>query len=92
MENTFDINSFDKDTQSGKATYGQCKGLSYKFAKQKDGSMNWKLQKQIYGCLYGLSKREKHFLTFKKADELFSKKSLPKVYLDAIALYLKENS
>lgn len=92
MENTFDINSFDKATQSGKATYNQCKGLSYKFAKKKDGTMDWKLQKQIYGCLYGLSKREEHFLTFKKANELFSKKSLPKAYTDAIALYLKENS
>ena len=91
MENTFDINSFDKATRGGRATYNQCKGLSYKFAKSGD-KMNWKLQKQILGCLYGLSKREKHFLSFKKANELFSKKSLPKVYLDAIALYLKENS
>jgi hypothetical protein len=91
MENTFDINNFSSDTQSGRATYNQCKGLSYKFAKTGD-KINWKLQKQILGCLYGLSKRETHFLTFKKANELFSKKSLPKVYLDAIALYLKENS
>lgn len=92
MDTTFDINNFDKATQSGRATYKQCKGLSYKFAKKKDGTMDWKLQKQIYGCLYGLSKREEHFLTFNKAHSLFSKKVLPKVYLDAIALYLKENS
>lgn len=91
MENTFDINSFDKATQSKPATYNQCRGLSYKFSKTGD-KINWKLQKQILGCLYGLSKREEHFLSFKKANELFSKKSLPKVYLDAIALYLKENS
>ena len=84
MENTFDINSFDKATREGRATYKQCQGLSYKFAKS-GAKINWKVQKQILGCLYGLSKREEDY-------QLFSKKSLPKVYKDLIALYLKENS
>jgi len=91
MENTFDINSFDKATRGGRATYNQCKGLSYKSAKSGD-KMNWKLQKQILGCLYGLSKREEGYLSFDKANQLFSKKALPKVFKDQIALYLKENS
>ena len=89
MENTFDINSFDKATRGGKATYNQCKGLSYKFAKSGD-KINWKLQKQIQGCLYSLAKDER--LSFKKAHQILQGKSLPKVYLDKIALYLKENS
>ena len=91
MENTFDINSFDKATREGRATYKQCQGLSYKFAKS-GAKINWKVQKQILCCLYGLSKREEDYLSFGKADQLFSKKSLPKVYKDLIALYLKENS
>jgi hypothetical protein len=91
MENTFDINSFDKDRTSAPATFRQCQAISYKFAK-KGTKMNWKLQKQILGCLYSLAKDEKMTLTFKKAHSLLQGKSLPKVYLDKIALYLKENS
>ena len=56
MENTFDINSFDKEQ----------------------------------GCLFGLAKEGK--FNFKQANELFSKKALPKKYKDSISLYLKENS
>ena len=52
--------------------------------------MNWKLQKQIQGCLYGLAKDQR--LTFKKAHMLLQGKTLPKVYFDKINLYLKENS
>ena len=91
MENTFDINSFDKDRTSAPASFKQCQAIGYKFAKKGD-KMNWKLQKQIQGCLYSLSKDKKMTLTFKKAHTLLQGKSLPKVYLDKIALYLKENS
>ena len=52
--------------------------------------LNWKLQKQIQGCLYGLAKDQR--LTFKKAHMLLKGKTLPKVYFDKINLYLKENS
>ena len=89
MENTFDINSFDKDRTSAPASFRQCQAIGYKFAK-KGTKMNWKLQKQIQGCLYSLAKDER--LTFKKAHQILQGKSLPKVYLDKIALYLKENS
>jgi len=89
MENTFDINSFDKDRTSAPASFKQCQAVGYKFAKTGD-KMNWKLQKQIQGCLYGLAKDNR--LSFKKAHTLLQGKSLPKVYLDKIALYLKENS
>ena len=89
MENTFDINSFDKDRTSAPASFKQCQAIGYKFAKKGD-KMNWKLQKQIQGCLYSLAKDER--LTFKKAHTILQGKSLPKVYLDKIALYLKENS
>ena len=89
MENTFDINSFDKDRTTAPASFNQCRAIGYKFAKTGD-KMNWKLQKQIQGCLYGLAKDNR--LSFKKAHTLLQGKSLPKVYLDKIALYLKENS
>ncbi len=89
MENTFDINSFDKDRTTSPASFKQCQAVGYKFAKTGD-KMNWKLQKQIQGCLYGLAKDNR--LSFKKAHTLLQGKSLPKVYLDKIALYLKENS
>lgn len=87
MENTFDINAFDKDRTSSLASFKQCQAIGYKFAK-KGSSMNWKLQKQITGCLYSLAKDER--LTFKKAHQILQGKTLPKVYLDKIALYLKE--
>jgi len=89
MENTFDINSFDKDRTTSPASFKQCQAVGYKFAKVGD-KMNWKLQKQIQGCLYGLAKDNR--LSFKKAHTILQGKSLPKVYLDKIALYLKENS
>jgi hypothetical protein len=89
MENTFDINSFDKDRTTSPASFKQCQAVAYKFAKKGD-KMNWKLQKQIQGCLYGLAKDNR--LNFKKAHTLLQGKSLPKVYLDKIDLYLKENS
>jgi len=89
MENTFDINSFDKERTTSPASFKQCQAVGYKFAKTGD-KMNWKLQKQIQGCLYGLAKDNR--LSFKKAHTLLQGKSLPKVYLDKIALYLKENS
>lgn len=89
MENTFDINSFDKDRTTSPASFKQCQAVGYKFAKTGD-KMNWKLQKQIQGCLYGLAKDNR--LSFKKAHTILQGKSLPKVYLDKIALYLKENS
>ena len=92
MENTFDINNFSEEEQGAPATYPQCKGLGYHFAgKQPNGKPDYKRANQIKACLYGLAKREKHYLTFKKADSLFKKKTLPKVYSDSIALYLKEN-
>jgi len=82
MENTFDINSFDKDRTTSPASFKQCQAVGYKFAKTGD-KMNWKLQKQIQGCLYGLAKDNR--LSFKKAHTLLQGKSLPKVYLDKIA-------
>ncbi len=87
MENTFDINAFDKDITSSQASFKQCRAIGYKFAK-KGAKMDWKLQKQIQGFLYSLAKDER--LTFKKAQTILQGKSLPKVYLDKIALYLKE--
>jgi hypothetical protein len=87
MENTFDINNFDKDRTSSPASFKQCQAIGYKFAK-KGSKMNWKLQKQIQGCLYSLAKENR--LNFKKAHTLLQGKTLPKVYFDKIDLYLKE--
>jgi hypothetical protein len=89
MENTFDINSFDKERTEAPASFPQCRALGYKFAK-KGEVMNWKLQKQIQGCMYALAKDQR--LTFKKAHQLLQGKTLPKVYFDKIKLHLKENS
>ncbi len=87
MENTFDINAFDKDRTSSPASFRQCQAIGYKFAK-KGSQMNWKLQKQITGCLFSLAKDKR--LSFKKAHTLLQGKSLPKVYFDKIELHLKE--
>ena len=89
MENTFDITSFDKEALTNPASFRQCQAIGYKFAKTGD-KMNWKKQKQITGCLYALAKDKK--LSFKKAHSLLQGKTLPKVYFDKIALYLKQNS
>lgn len=89
MENTFDINSFSKERQAEPAAYPQCKALGYHFAKRKDGSMDWKLSKQVTGLLYGLSKDGK--LNFKTASALFNKKTLPKAFKDAIDQYISRN-
>ena len=86
MENTFNINDFDKDRHAQPASFPQCRAIGLKFAK-KGSVMNWRLQKQITGCMYGLAKENR--LTFKKADSLLKGKTLPKVYFDKIKLYLE---
>ena len=84
--NTFNIDDY-KDRWDEPATYGQCGGLASKFAKTAKG-INWRYQSQIKACLYSHSKNGK--LTFKQANDMFAKKSLPKVYKDAIDSYLAE--
>ena len=83
---TFDINDY-QDRWDDPATYSQCGGLASKFAKTAKG-INWRYQSQIKACLYSHSKAGK--LTFKQANDMFAKKSLPKVYKDAINSYLAE--
>ena len=83
---TFDINDY-KDRWDDPATYSQCGGLASKFAKTAKG-INWRYKSQIEACLYSHSKTGK--LTFKQANDMFAKKSLPKVYKDAIDSYLAE--
>lgn len=84
--NTFNIDDY-KDRWDEPATYSQCGGLASKFAKTAKG-INWRYQSQIKACLYSHSKNGK--LTFKQANDMFAKKSLPKVYKDAIDSYLAE--
>ena len=84
--NTFNINDY-KDRWDEPATYGQCGGLASKFAKTAKG-INWQYQSQIKACLYSQAKAGK--LTFKQANDMFAKKSLPKGYKDAINSYLAE--
>ena len=81
MENTFNINDFDKDRHAQPASFPQCRAIGLKFAK-KGSVMNWRLQKQITGCMYGLAKENR--LTLKG-------KTLPKVYFDKIKLYLEQH-
>ena len=91
MENTFDINSFSEDRLAEAASWKQCRGLSLKFAKDsKTQKMDWRKQKQILGCLFGLSKEKK--LSFKQANLLFSKNVLPKAFFNQIDAYVKKNS
>jgi hypothetical protein len=89
MDTTFDINKIDDDRLSQPATFNQVKALSYKFAKKDNGTMDWRLQKQLLGCLYGLIKDNK--LSFNQAHGLFQKKTLPKVFKDMISAYIKSN-
>ena len=84
---TFDINEH-KDKWDKPASYEQLGGLASKFAKTAKGKIDWQYQTQIKACLYSEVKKGK--LTFKQASDLFAKKSLPKVYKDAIAAYLAE--
>ena len=84
---TFDINEY-KDRWDDPASYNQIRGLASKFAKTAKGTIDWQYQSRIKSCLYSEVKKGK--LTFKQARDLFAKKSLPKVYKDAIAAYLAE--
>ena len=45
---------------------------------------------RVTACLYSAAK-EGNF-SFKQADALFKKKTLPKKYVDSIAAYLEANS
>ena len=83
--NTFDINDH-KDRWDEPASWEQLGGLASKFAKTAKGQVNWQYQSQIKACLYSQAKAGK--LTFKQANDMFAKKSLPKVYKDAIADYI----
>ena len=65
MDTTFDINQVDKERLAEPASYGQIRAISYKFSKSKAGKINFRLQKQIQGCLYGFSKRNE--LSFQEA-------------------------
>ena len=90
MDTTFDINQVDKERLAEPASYGQIRAISYKFSKSKAGKINFRLQKQIQGCLYGFSKRNE--LSFQEAHKLISTtKTLPKKYKDAITQYLDDN-
>ena len=90
MENTFDINTFSEERQGEPASYKQCQALGYHFAKQKNGNMDWKLAKQVTAMLYGRSKEGK--FTFKQASLQFQKKTMPKVFREAIDQYISQNS
>lgn len=83
--NTFDINDH-KDRWDEPASWEQLGGLASKFAKTAKGTIDWQYQSRIKSCLYSEVKKGK--LTFKQASDLFAKKSLPKVYKDAIADYI----
>lgn len=92
METTFDINKVDAEKRAGKASYGQCEGLGWKFSKKPNGKIDYKVKSRVTAYLYALTKLEEGFLTFDQANAMFNKKTLPKVHRDAIASYIKENS
>tara|TARA_Y100000361_G_scaffold113160_1_gene103526 strand:+ start:2146 stop:2427 length:282 start_codon:yes stop_codon:yes gene_type:complete len=90
MDTTFNIENFDKDRLSGPATWNQCDAIGKKFAKRKDGSIDWRRHKQIRACLYNEIKQGN--LHFDYASNLISTaKKLPKKYADKITGYLADN-
>jgi|TARA_R110000751_G_scaffold64360_1_gene132256 hypothetical protein len=89
METTFNIADHE-DKFANPASYPQCKGLGWKFGKKPDGKMDNAIASRVTACLYSAAK-EGDF-SFKQADALFKKKSLPKKYVDSIAAYLEANS
>jgi hypothetical protein len=89
METTFNIEDH-KDKFANPATYNQCKGLGWKFGKKPDGTMDNAIASRVTACLLA-EKAAKRF-SFKQANDLFKKKSLPKKYVDSIAAYLEANS
>jgi len=76
------------------ASSAQISALAKKFSWIK-GKKNFALERQVYGCLstFADSKKTKkaNLFTKEKANLLFSEdiKVLPKLYKDAITLYLK---
>ena len=55
-------------------------------SEQPNGKMNYATASRVRACLLNSN------LTFKQANDLFKKKSLPKKYVDDIAAYLEANS
>jgi len=89
---TFDINKINKEQLANPATWGQVQGISYRFGKTKylqKGKTDYRIQSQIKGCLWGLSKKGK--LSFQKGHDLMNAKTFPKVYQEAIKQYLLDN-
>ena len=88
MENTFNINDYDKERRTSPATFPQCKAMGFKFAKdKKSGKMNWLMQKRITAQMWDLVKKNK--LSFEKAHKILNMKTLPKVYLQMIDEYIE---
>ena len=85
METTFNI-ADHKERLAEPATFAQCKALGWKFGNQPNGKMNYTIASRVTACLLNSN------LTFKQANDLFTKKSLPKKYVDSIAAYLEANS
>ena len=85
METTFNI-ADHKERLADPATFAQCKALGWKFGKQPNGKMNYTVASRVTACLLNSN------LTFKQANDLFKKKSLPKKYVDSIAAYMEANS
>lgn len=85
METTFNI-ADHKERLADPATFAQCKALGWKFGKQPNGKMNYTVASRVTACLLNSN------LTFKQANELFKKQSLPKKYVDSIAAYMEANS
>jgi len=89
METTFNIEDHE-DKFATPATFPQCQALGWKFGKRPNGSMDNVMAARVKACLYNAS--TSGTLSFKQADALFKKKSLPKKYVDSIAAYIEANS
>jgi len=89
MNKTFDISQVPAETRKGPATWGQIRALGFRLAGSKGGKPNYKVAKQIQGCLYNEAKEGR--FSFDQASKLFDKKTLPVKYRNMIRDYIAQS-
>lgn len=89
MTETFDINQVPAATRKGPATWGQIRALSFRLCGSIGGKPNYRVSKQIQGCLWNETKEGR--FTFDQASKLFDKKSLPAKYRNKIQDYVAQS-
>jgi len=86
---TYDKSKVSPKTLKGMATFKQCNALSIRLCKKAKGKPDWVDRSRIRA--HFLKAAADQTFTYKQASALFTKKTLPKVYRDAVNSYIKEN-